>query len=491
MDSIASSPGAQRLFAASIVARLPLAMLSIGLLVHAQQVTGSFAQAGVVTGAYAITLGVGGPLLGHLVDRRGQTSVLLASASIASALLVTIALLPTRAPLAVLVALAAGIGLAEPPVGACLRTQLPALLSNPSAIRSAYALEASLVELTYIFGPPLALCVGALWSSGAALAAAGLVLLAATAAFAAQPASRRWQPAPADRTSRGGSLRTPAMRTLVIVLIAVGMLLGADEVAVIAAAKALHSTMGGAPLFAVWGAGSFIGGLLVARLGGGARTAAGLALLLGALTAGHLALIPADGSVLALGAVLLVAGAAIAPTEATLYAMVDNAAPDGTITEAFAWLATAMAVGGAVGAAGAGIVADRAGPAAAFALAGGAGALALLTSMLRSRTIGASTSRGRKPAAPIATGSSAAGKADTARRGDCSRLEQVTDAAHRVGQIPDVDSGIAATVVHRAVEAVPLLLRDRPDADLTRHARELTGFFEAAPMCTDTDADSA
>jgi hypothetical protein len=191
--------------------------------------------------------------------------------------------------------------------------------------------------------------------------------------------------------------------------------------------------------------------------------------------------------------VLLVAGAAIAPTEATLYAMVDNAAPDGTITEAFAWLATAMAVGGAVGAAGAGIVADRAGPAAAFALAGGAGVLALLTSMLRSRTIGASTSRGRKPAAPIATGSSAAGKAHTGRREDCSRLDQVTDAAHRVGQIPDVDSRIAATVVHRAVETVPLLLRDRPDADLTRHARELTGFSEAALMSidTDTDADSA
>jgi predicted MFS family arabinose efflux permease len=491
MDTITSSPGAQRLFTASIIARLPLAMLSIGLLVHARQLTGSFALAGVVTGAYAIALGAGGPLLGHLIDRRGQTSVLLASASIAAALLVTIALLPARAPLAVLVALAAGIGLAAPPVGACLRTQLPALLSDPGAIRSAYALEASLVELTYIFGPPVALCIGALWSSGAALAAAGLVLLAATAAFAVQPASRSWQPAPAGRTSRGGSLRTPAMRTLVIVLIAVGMLLGAGEVAVIAAAKELHTTMGGAPLFAVWGAGSFIGGLLLARVGGGARTAAGLALLLGALTAGHLALIPADGNVLALGAVLLVAGAAIAPTEATLYAMVGNAAPDGTITEAFAWLATAMAVGNAAGAAGAGIVADRAGPAAAFALAGGAGALALLTSMLRSRTIGASTSPGRKPAAPIAAGSPAAGIARTGRRGDCSRPEQVTEGALRAGQVPDVDSRIAATVAHRAVEAVPLLLRDHPDAGLTRRARELAGFFGAALMCTGTDAASS
>ncbi len=387
MHSIASSAAARRLFATSILARLPPAMLTIGLLVHSQRLTGSFAAAGVVTGSYAIALGVGGPLLGRLVDRRGQTSVLLVSATVAAALLVAIAVQPAGASLAVLVVLASGIGLATPPVGACLRTQLPALLSDPSAVRAAYALEASVVELTYICGPPLALCLGALWSTGGALAAAGVVLLVATAWFAAQPASRRWRSAPAGPAPRGGSLRTPAMRTLVIVLTAVGMLLGADEVAVTAAAKALDSTTAAAPLFAVWGAGSFLGGLLVARLGGGVRTAAGLALVLGALTAGHLALIPVDGAALALGAVLVLAGAAIAPTEAAIYAMVDHAAPAGTMTEAFAWLATAMAVGGALGAASAGVVADRAGPTAAFALAGGAGALAMLTALLRARTI--------------------------------------------------------------------------------------------------------
>jgi len=378
MPSIATRPGVQRLFTTSILARLPLAMLSIALLVHTQHLTGSFAAAGVVTGVYAIALGVGGPLLGRLVDRRGQTSVLLVSATMAAALLITIGVQPVGAPLAVLVALAAGIGLSEPPIGACLRAQLPAVLSDPSAVRAAYALEASVVELTFIFGPPLALCVGALWSTGAALASAGIVLLLATAAFAAQPASRSWRPVPAGPRPRGGSLRQPAMRTLVIVLIAVGILLGADEVAVVAAAKTLDSATAAAPL---------AGGLLAARLGGGARTAAGLAVVLGALTAGHLALIPAAGSVVALGGVLLIAGAAIAPTEATIYAMVDRATPAATMTEAFAWLATAMAVGGAVGAAGAGLVVDRAGPTAGFALAGGAGVLAVLTTRLRSRTI--------------------------------------------------------------------------------------------------------
>ncbi len=327
MHSIATYAGVRRLFATSILARLPLAMLSIGFVVHTQHLTGSFAAAGVVTGVYAIAEGVGGPLLGHLVDRRGQTSVLLASAGVAALLLIAIAVLPAGAPLAVLIVLATGIGLAAPPIGACLRTQLPALLPDPSATRSAYAFEASVVELTWIFGPPLVPSIAGLWSTGAALAIGGLVLLAATAAFAAQPASRTWQPARADRRARGGSLRTPAMRTLVIVLIAVGALLGAAEVAVTAAAKTLDGTMAAAPLFAIWGAGSFAGGLLTARLGGGVRTAAGLALVLCALTAGHLALIPAAGSVVARGDVLLLAGAAIAPTEAALNATVDHAAP--------------------------------------------------------------------------------------------------------------------------------------------------------------------
>ena len=107
--------------------------------------------------------------------------------------------------------------------------------------------------------------------------------------------------------------------------------------------------------------------------------------MLAALAAGHLALIPASGGVLSLGGVLLLAGAAISPAEASVYAMVDDAAPPGTITEAFAWLATAIAIGGALGAAAGS--SDRAGPTAAFALAGGAGALAMLPTALRAHTL--------------------------------------------------------------------------------------------------------
>ena len=386
MTAIASAPGALRVFAISIVARLPVTMLSIGLLVHTRHLTGSFAAAGIVTGAYGMSLGIGGPLLGRLVDRRGQTAVLVASAGVAAPLLAAVAVMPVGTSPAVLVALACAIGLAEPPIGACVRTLFPDLLADDAAVRAAYAADASASELTWIAGPPLALGLGAAFSTGTALAVAGAFLLASTLAFALQPASRAWRPAPTERP-RGGSLQTPAMRTLVFVLLAVGVLFGAVEVAVTAATHALGSTAAAGPLLGVWGAGSLIGGLVAARLGAGLHGPAGLALVLVALAVGHLALTAATGSVLVLAAVLLVAGTAIAPTYATVYAMVDHAAPAGTVTEAFAWLATAIAIGASAGSAAAGSLADHAGPVAAFVLAGAAGVAAVLLALSRSSTL--------------------------------------------------------------------------------------------------------
>jgi MFS family permease len=364
----------RRLFAISILARLPLPMLSIGLLVHAQRLTGSFAAAGLVAAVFAAALAAGGPLLARAADRRGQTGVLLGSALVAGLALAGAAALRPGAPPSALVALAVLLGLSVPPVGACLRALLPGLVTDAQA---AYALEATASELTFIAGPPLVLLAGAVWSTGAALAGAGAILVLGTVAFAAQPVSRAWRAEPAARRPRGGSLADPGVRTLVAVLVAVGVVFGAVEVGVAAAAANAAG-----PLLGLWGAGSLAGGIIAARLGH-----ARLELLLLALAAGHLALAGAAGSVLALAAVLVVAGATIAPTYATVYALVERVAPAGTVTEAFAWLTTAVAIGAALGSAAAGSVADGAGPAAAFLVAGAAGAAAVAIGALRVATL--------------------------------------------------------------------------------------------------------
>jgi MFS family permease len=382
-----SAPGARALLGSSILARLPLAMFSIALLVHTQRLTGSFAVAGVVSGTYAISGAVSAPLLGRLVDRCGQTRVLVSGATITALVLVTIGLLPSSTPRVLLVALAAATGLATPPLAACVRTLLPAIVNEPSGLPALFAFESTVLELTFVFGPPLALGLAALWSTGAALATSGLVMLASTLAFAAQPASRRWRPDPEASRPRGGSLRSPAMRTLVLILLGTGAVFGATEVGVTAACKALGSTAAAGPLLGLWGLGSLLGGIAATRLGGSARRAAGLTLLLAALAVGHGAMILTSGSALTIAAVILLAGATIAPTVASIYAMVDKAAPAGTRTEAFSWLLTASSTGAALGAAVAGTLAQNAGAPAAFAFAAAAGVLAVLIAVLGSRSL--------------------------------------------------------------------------------------------------------
>jgi MFS family permease len=387
--SIVTAPGAPALFASSILARLPLAMLGVALLVHVQRMTGSFAVAGVVSGAYALARGIGSPVLGQLVDRRGQTAVLLASASASSLLLTILALLPAGAPAAALVGLAAAIGFFSPPLGASMRALLPDVLADPARLAGAYAFETSVLELTFIFGPPLALGIGALWSTGAALAAGGLILLSATLAFASRPASRRWRPEHSTGRGRGGSLRSPGMRTLVLILTAVGTVFGAVDVGVTDATKSLHMTVAAGPLLGLWGLGSLVGGGFATRRGGGAHRAAGLVGLLAALAVGHGLLALTTGSAVAIGAVVTIAGATIAPTTGSIYALTDRLAPPGTRTEAFSWLLTAVSTGASAGAIVAGSIAQSAGAASVFAFAGAAGIGAVLIALLRARTLDA------------------------------------------------------------------------------------------------------
>src|SRR4051794_6574059 len=193
MSPVLLHPGVLRLFAINIVSRIPTAGAGVLLVVHVHAVTGSYAAAGVVTAAATLALAVASPLLGGIVDRRGQTGVLVLGALVTGTAYAALGLLPHAAPLGALIALAALAGALQPPTGACLRTLWPTVLDGDrDAVRSAFALEAAVLELTYISGPAGFLLLAALTSTGTAMVALGALLAAGTLLFAAQPASRRW-----------------------------------------------------------------------------------------------------------------------------------------------------------------------------------------------------------------------------------------------------------------------------------------------------------
>jgi len=385
MSQNRTSPEVRKLLALSTLARLPLAMLSIGLLIHAARLTGSFAAAGAAVAAFAAAQSLGGPILGRWIDRHGQARLLAAAAGCSSTTLLVLAALPPGVPVAAVVALAGLTGAALPPVGACMRALMPGLVDR-SAIDAAYVAEATASELAFVSGPPLTLLAVTMTSTAVALAATAGLLGLSTLGFAMQPAARAWRPAPRPHRDRSGALRSPAVRTLVAAFGLVGLLFGGVEVAVAATGGTAPTATVGA-LLGLWGVGSLVAGLVMTRIGGTPRHPARLVLVLAALSAGHLALAAVAGAPVALAGVLLVAGAAISPLYAMVNAMVEDAAPRGTTTEAFAWLATALGTGNAIGAALAGAVAERHGAALAFLLAGSAGLVATVLVAVRARCL--------------------------------------------------------------------------------------------------------
>ena len=378
-------PGFTRLFLASMAGRLPASALGLVLILHVRGLTGSFAAGGAVAGAYALANGVTGPLLGRLVDRRGQGAVLVPAALVSSAAIVALALLPHGAAVAPAVALAAVAGAAFPPLGPCLRTLWPSMLGDdPGRMHAAFSLEAAALEATYIVGPVvIAGAIGA-WSTAAATLACAALLIGGVLAFCAHAASRAWRPAAGAAGARAasGALRSRGVRTLMLVFALLGATFGSVEIAVPVAAEAAGHAGAAGLLLGVWGLGSLLGGLAAARAGAARDPVRRLTLLLAALAAGHLLLTIPLGP-LPLAALLLLAGLALSPAIAAAYAMVESLAPAGTVTEAYTWLSTGIAAGLAAGAALSGALAQSHGAGAAFAAAGAACAAGALAGAAR------------------------------------------------------------------------------------------------------------
>ena len=377
MRDVLRAPGALGLFLASCVARLPMGALGLLLVLHTQQITGSYAKGGLASGAYAIALGISNPALARVVDRRGQTLVLRLGAPLAAAAVVVLAMLPDGAPLGAILAAAAVAGAAQPPVGACMRALWPVLLDSPDRRHAAYSMEGALLEVVYICGPLVIVAGIGSWSTSVAMAACAAFLLVGDLAFAANPISRTWRPHAGVTRDLTGALRGPGVRVLIAVFVLCGLSVGAVEVAVPAALDATgHRELTGVML-GLWGVGSMIAGLAIGRLGAAVDPPRRLAVALAAWGLAHAA-VGVSGEPAVLGLLLLVAGASIAPTFVSANGMLDDLAPAGTITEAFTWTSTGISMGIAAGAAIAGAVVDTASPAIAMAALGAGGVLAAL-----------------------------------------------------------------------------------------------------------------
>jgi MFS family permease len=345
-------PGAARLASSSLIGRIPIIMAPLASILLLRSLGQSFALAGSVSAAYAVGAGVAAIPQGRLVDRLGQTRVLLALAGgFAVAMLAFLFAARAHAPGPLLVVLGALAGVTIPPLGAAMRALWPALTGGED-LQTAYALDAVLQEGFYIAGPLLVGAIVAVASPDLAVAASAAFTLAGTAWFATAALSRarRGEPSSAGRL---GALAAPGLRTIVLVLVPVGVAFGAIEVTVPAFTEEHGSRAAAGLVIALWGVGSMVGGLWYGRRSGGGPPERRFALVLATLPPA-LAALALAGSVAQAAVLAVVAGLPIAPAFGTAYALVDKLAPAGTATEAFTLTTTAIVVGAAIGNAGAG-----------------------------------------------------------------------------------------------------------------------------------------
>jgi MFS family permease len=375
-------PGARLFSAAGMVARLPISMVGLGVVLLVEQATGSYGLAGAVSAVYVAAGAAFTIVQGRLLDRLGQARVLVPVVTVfATAVVLLVVSVQADWPSPSTYLFAAVGGATLPAAGSCVRARWShALTGRPADLQTAFALEAVVDEGVFILGPILVTVLATAIHPVAGLGTAVAAGLVGTLLLAAQ---RRTEPPvlTTDRSSPQGRLPWRTLAPLSVVTLALGALFGAAEVVTVAFSEEQGSQVFAGPLLALWALGSLTAGVITGAVRW--RNQIVDRLRIGALGMfAAMVPLPFVGSVPLMAVVLLLGGFAIAPTLIASTSLVEQTVPPSRLTEGMSFLHTGIVAGVAPGAALAGVVVDQAGASSAYLVSVGAGLLAALAALL-------------------------------------------------------------------------------------------------------------
>ncbi|WP_418059331.1 MFS transporter [Pimelobacter simplex] len=366
-----------------LVARLPISMVGLGIVLLAEHQTGSYAFAGSVSAVALVANACFAIVQGRLIDRLGQSRVLPVVITVWGAgLALAMGTLEWDWPRWTTYAFAALTGASLPSVGSCVRARWSHHLADrPERLHTAFSYEAVGDETVFLFGPIAVTVLATSVHPAAGLWTALACGLIGTYVFAAQ---RGTEPPAHPRTSTG-TARPPmpwrAIAPLTLVAAALGIVFGAAEVVTVAFADEQgHKSLAGV-LLGIWAFGSLLAGVVSGaitwRRGPLTRLRIGAFGMM--LAAAPLALVP---NIALMAVVLLLGGVAVSPTLIAAMSLAEKVLPPARLTEGMAFIQTGLAVGLAPGAAIAGVVIDHAGASPAYLVCLVGGTLALIGALL-------------------------------------------------------------------------------------------------------------
>ncbi|WP_460808137.1 MFS transporter [Nocardioides salsibiostraticola] len=375
-------PGTARFSATGLVARLPISMVGLGIVLLVENATDSYKTAGAVSAVALFSNGLAAIVHGRLLDRLGQARVLAPLITFwGVSLAALIWSVQESLPMGVTYTLAVLAGISLPSVGTCVRARWSHVLDKPDEVQTAFALEAVADEVVFIAGPILVTVLATAVHPAAGLGTALVTGLLGTLILASQ---RSTEPPPHPRVVvRAHRARMPwgVIAPLALVSACIGVLFGSIEVTTVAFAEEVGSKTYAGPLLALYALGSLAAGVVTGAIGWKSGPLIRLRWGSAAMAVAVAPLYFID-SLLAMGAALLLAGLAIAPTLIASLSLCEQVLPPSRMTEGMTFVHTGIVAGVAPGAAIAGAIIDARGASAAYLVCVVGGILAAGVSLL-------------------------------------------------------------------------------------------------------------
>lgn len=364
---ILTTPGVKGLVIASSIARLPHAMISIGIITMLVQQGSLYWLAGAVAGTFTLSNALIGPQISKLVDQHGQSRILpLITAFSIGMLLMLVAAAYMKASAPILCILAALAG-SMPTMPAMIRARWTELFRGKPQLHTAFSLDTVLTEMAFIIGPPLAIGMSTSAFAEAGPLAATLLLAIGVTAFVLQ---RQTEPkvVKCSKGNSGSILLIPSLRIIILALLAMGVIGGSIDVAVVAFANAEGWPTAASFILAAYALGSLVAGLTFGAL----RIALPIErqFIFWILVTAGTALLPIlSPNVYIMTGILFIAGLSFAPTMIIVMNLGTIILPPSKLTEGLTWMTTGISIGVALGGMLAGLVIDIYGARAGFGVA--------------------------------------------------------------------------------------------------------------------------